>query len=485
MSDRTAYFSRISDRVHLDPLSEAFVVMVGVGSVGSAIAQELARCGVGHLALLDGDRLEVPNLSRHALPDAYLGANKAEAMASHLSLNVPGLDVAGAPHHLDDSFSDAEIDRCLAAADLVVIATDRRASQRRIASRALAMDIPAVIPGLYADRGGEVFVQLSPAEACFMCWDGFRDANSEVRSVSSVNADALGVVQHAIYLCLAVLDPHSRHARDLAPPPTDPRPRQLFVQRPGAALLRASVVRRPECSGCAVGPSPLAGANRAGGDTSDLFEGLLVGHQRQVAAGWRFTLNGAAAPPEIDFVRVSEPLVVESSTVTLSWRAANATHVVIDTLGTHPPEGSLEILITDTTAFRVNAVNPFGESTALSPVIRTMPLPRVREIALATLPAVELADAPTTALRLGAQTNWNSGYVFGSARTPDSSRAPGSSDARNSRREPSDGRGVPPLPVLDLGLPVLPELPRIFDLDAQLEPAATITHDNQDQEERR
>ncbi|MDQ5807869.1 MAG: ThiF family adenylyltransferase, partial [Actinomycetota bacterium] len=257
MTDRTDYFARLRTRVDLRALGDAWVVVVGVGSVGSAIAFELARCGVGHLGLVDGDRLEAHNVARHALPLAYVGANKAEAMAAHLEHNVPGVDVGAVPHDVDEAFTETDIDRLLASADVVVAATDDRMTQRRIARRALALDAPAIIPGLYPDRGGEIFVQLGPGHACFLCWDGFREPDAEVRAASSVNADAFTVVQQAVYLSLAVLDAAPPHARDLAPTRGDPRPRQLFVVRPAAALLRAPVTRRPGCPSCAVGPSPL------------------------------------------------------------------------------------------------------------------------------------------------------------------------------------------------------------------------------------
>src|SRR5439155_19038632 len=118
------------------------------GSVGSQVALELARCGVGHLGLVDGDHLELHNVARHALPAAYVGTNKAEAMAAHLTHDVPELDVGALARHVDDSFSDLAVDALLAPSHLVVIATDRRTVQRRVARRALAMDIPAVLPGL-------------------------------------------------------------------------------------------------------------------------------------------------------------------------------------------------------------------------------------------------------------------------------------------------------------------------------------------------
>jgi molybdopterin/thiamine biosynthesis adenylyltransferase len=392
---RSEYFARVEGRVDVGGLGNAFVLVVGAGSVGSTMALELARSGVGHLLLVDGDRLEPHNLARHVLPDAFVGTNKAEALAGFLHEDIPGLDVAGAPFHLDGSFQDEQIDRMMALADLVVVATDQRRAQRRIASRALAMDIPAIVPGLYADQGGEVFVQLNPGEACFMCWDGFRDIGSEVRSVSSINADAFAVVQQAIFLCLAILQPSLRHTRELAPPPDDLRPRQLFVIRPGAAPLRTPVTRRPGCPGCAVGESPVNREAHAAATASGIAARLGVEHPRAAAAGWRFFLDDARVPPELQ-VDVDTTLAAEGELVTLSWSAKNATHVVVQG-DVQPPEGRREVVVTATGHFVVTAFNPFHRIRASSPVVRVMPLLRIREIRVPdfSFATPNVATAPT------------------------------------------------------------------------------------------
>jgi molybdopterin/thiamine biosynthesis adenylyltransferase len=393
MTSRREYFDRVENRTDVGRLSEAFVAIVGVGAVGSTLAFELARCGVGHLLLVDGDRLESVNLSRHALPECYVGTNKAEAMAAHLGLNVPGLDVGAVAHHLDQSFEDQEIDLLFAPADLIVIATDQREAQRRMARRALSMDIPAIVPGLYADRGGEVFVQLNPGQACFMCWDGFRDEGSEVRAVASVNADAFAVIQQALYLCLAFLEPHSRHARDLAPSNDDPRPRQLFVLRPGTAMLRSPAVRRPDCPGCAVGLSPIHGQEPEATSATAAAMRFATRERRQ-AAGWELVLTGELRPPRIVSVTVSDPLIAEGGSVAIRWRTRNATHVAIDGHGIHPPTGELTVAVSRSRVFTVNATNPFGVTTATSPVVRVVPVPRIREIGLLGFPTLLTPPSP-------------------------------------------------------------------------------------------
>jgi molybdopterin/thiamine biosynthesis adenylyltransferase len=401
MTDHSEYFSRIRERLDVNLLADTFVVLVGIGSVGSIMALELARCGLGHLLLIDGDRLERANLPRHALPSAFVGVNKAEGMAYHVRANVPGVDVGGAPHHLDEGFGDEQIDRLLAPADLVVVATDRRVAQRRIAARALAMDIPAVVPGLYADRGGEVFVQLNPGQACFRCWDDFRNPDATVREVSSINPDAFAVIQHAMYLCIAVLDPSSRHAREMAPPPGDRRPRQLFVQRPGAAVLRTPVTRRPECAGCAVGPSPVGNEPRPTGHAGEIASGTANSRPRRLAAGWRFLIADTPSQPRIDSISVSESCIVSGDSVTLSWRASNATHIAVERFGIHPPVGELVAFLAETTAFQLRAVNPFGSVSARSQDVRVMTLPRIDELRLVAFPDT-----------------WQAGRIFDDRPTP-------------------------------------------------------------------
>jgi molybdopterin/thiamine biosynthesis adenylyltransferase len=234
-------------------LTSRTVVVVGVGTVGSQIAYELARAGVGHLWLVDGDRLEEHNLLRHALTREYLQQNKATAMADFLTKQVPGLQVQAEPRDLDGSVSDDFVDFLLQNADLVVVATDDREAQRRIAGRAITLDIPAILPALYGDNGGEVFAQRSARHPCFYCWDGYRSGDERVRGVAAINADTLGVLQLAVHLSLGILDPMSPDAR-LMVADDDPRPLQIFIRQPLTALRMSPQPWRSDCPYCPLGP---------------------------------------------------------------------------------------------------------------------------------------------------------------------------------------------------------------------------------------
>ncbi len=98
-------------------LAQARVLVLGVGGVGGYVAEALARAGVGHLVLVDGDRVEATNCNRQlAALTSTLGRFKAEVVAERLrEINSDGEFVArveflegeGIPALLDEGFDYA------------------------------------------------------------------------------------------------------------------------------------------------------------------------------------------------------------------------------------------------------------------------------------------------------------------------------------------------------------------------------------------
>jgi len=78
----------------LERLRRLRVLVVGVGAVGGACAEALARSGVGGLVLVDGDVFEVSNLNRQPFAAlSVLGRPKAEAAAARLADCAPTCSV--------------------------------------------------------------------------------------------------------------------------------------------------------------------------------------------------------------------------------------------------------------------------------------------------------------------------------------------------------------------------------------------------------
>jgi hypothetical protein len=102
-------------------LEDSRVVCIGVGSLGSSVAMQLARSGVGHLTLIDYETLVSANLGRHVLGADDLGKAKAVALREKILKDLPTVEVAA-----HATFAEVVLQQkpeVFEKADLVVITT--------------------------------------------------------------------------------------------------------------------------------------------------------------------------------------------------------------------------------------------------------------------------------------------------------------------------------------------------------------------------
>lgn len=76
-----------------DKLETAHVAIAGLGGLGSTVAVALARAGVGHLHLVDYDRVDITNLNRQQYRMSDIGRYKAGALLELLQQINPYLDI--------------------------------------------------------------------------------------------------------------------------------------------------------------------------------------------------------------------------------------------------------------------------------------------------------------------------------------------------------------------------------------------------------
>lgn len=69
------------------------ILLIGAGSLGSSVAENLLRMGVCELGILDYDWVMMGNLSRHSLSMQAVGHKKAKALAAHLNECMPDAKV--------------------------------------------------------------------------------------------------------------------------------------------------------------------------------------------------------------------------------------------------------------------------------------------------------------------------------------------------------------------------------------------------------
>lgn len=95
-------------------LSAGNVTIAGLGGLGSNIAYSLTRIGVGHLHLIDFDRVDITNLNRQQYFMEHIGMYKTDALKSLLLKINPYLDIRTTcvkvtEDNLVDLFKDADI----------------------------------------------------------------------------------------------------------------------------------------------------------------------------------------------------------------------------------------------------------------------------------------------------------------------------------------------------------------------------------------
>jgi hypothetical protein len=162
-------------------LARVRVGIVGLGSVGSIVAEALARTGIRHITLIDDDKIEERNLDRTlGAEPADIGRPKVEvaernARRAHTS-NV--FDVVAVPCRVQDD------DGYLAAlsCDVIICCVDRPWPRHILNVISNGHLIPVIDGGILArvtGRGKLVHVDwrihtVGPGRACLYCLDALR-----------------------------------------------------------------------------------------------------------------------------------------------------------------------------------------------------------------------------------------------------------------------------------------------------------------------
>lgn len=119
---RFSGLARLYSQVGLDQLSQARVCIIGIGGVGSWIAEALARSGINHITLIDLDDVSITNVNRqiHALT-SNLHQSKIEVMAARMNDINPDCHV----HLIEDFVTPENVDEYLGLGfDVVIDAAD-------------------------------------------------------------------------------------------------------------------------------------------------------------------------------------------------------------------------------------------------------------------------------------------------------------------------------------------------------------------------
>lgn len=195
--------------------SEARVVAVGCGA-GSLMQLALARMGVGTMVLVDPDVVERANLCRTAFTVLDVGETKAEALANHLVLANPDMNVVTLPTTVQAAFEQNP--GAMQGASLLIAGTDSFAAQAFVNELSCTLRIPAVFIGVHAKaRGGRIVYHLPGRTGCLRCvcperYAAFAESLESRESRVDLPGERgsiidVGAIDHvALKVCAAILD---------------------------------------------------------------------------------------------------------------------------------------------------------------------------------------------------------------------------------------------------------------------------------------
>lgn len=148
-------------------LRQGTALIAGMGAIGCIAAEILARAGIGRLALVDHDTVELSNLQRQFLydePDTQSGRPKAEIAAAKLRAINSEVEVTT---HVE-RFTDENGARLLQGVDLIVDAVDNFRTKFALNTAALRADIP-MIYGAVAGSFGVTMPIIPGRTGCLCC----------------------------------------------------------------------------------------------------------------------------------------------------------------------------------------------------------------------------------------------------------------------------------------------------------------------------
>ncbi len=148
-------------------LADASVVILGCGAMGSALANNLARAGVGRLRLVDRDFVEVNNLQRQTLYDEADAANAMpKAVAAAQRIRAINSSIIVEPV-VSDFTADNALD-LIDGMDLALDGTDNFEARYLLNDACLTAGIPWIYSGVIAAYGVSMTI-LPHDTACLRC----------------------------------------------------------------------------------------------------------------------------------------------------------------------------------------------------------------------------------------------------------------------------------------------------------------------------
>ena len=126
----------------MEKLKKSSVIVFGVGGVGGHVVEALIRSGIGHIAIVDHDTVDVSNINRQLVAlHSTIGRSKVEILKERLLDINPELEVeAIEKFYLPENEKDFDLSKY----DYVVDAVDNMSAKISLVIRSNELGVPVI-----------------------------------------------------------------------------------------------------------------------------------------------------------------------------------------------------------------------------------------------------------------------------------------------------------------------------------------------------
>ncbi len=190
--DKSNLYTRSKGLIEVGALEKKNVLIVGLGSGGAAIAVELAKAGIGGFTLVDFDRLELHNISRHIAGVNELGRLKTNIVRDAILSKNPYANISTCP--IDIMEETSIIEKLVSETDLVVAATDSLTSRYLLNSLIIKYRKTGLFGRAVTRAEGGDVLRVRPGGPCYACLKGSQWCTQEEEITDLRRAREIGVI---------------------------------------------------------------------------------------------------------------------------------------------------------------------------------------------------------------------------------------------------------------------------------------------------
>lgn len=173
-------------------LLAAHVLIIGLGGLGSPVAMYLAAAGIGKLTLVDFDEVDLSNLQRQIL---HRTENIKQPKVDSAKHNLLQLNPEITIHTIHHKLNQEELNNLVAAASVVVDATDNFDSRFAINRACVQHKIPLVSGAAIRFEGQvSVFDLRNTISPCYRCLYDETGTSEETCSTNGVISPMVGII---------------------------------------------------------------------------------------------------------------------------------------------------------------------------------------------------------------------------------------------------------------------------------------------------